>query len=97
VPKLAAAVRPGGWLLIEDLGFPPRELMDARDPRQQRLSRWQATFRVAVEERGWDLSFGNRLHRLLLAAGLTEVGGEMRAHVWRRRSSARGCSACARA
>ncbi len=83
VPKLAAAVRPGGWLLVEDMGFPPRALMDGDDPRQLRLSRWQAIFRAAVEARGWDMGFGNRLPRLLLAAGLAEVGGELRARMWR--------------
>jgi SAM-dependent methyltransferase len=74
VVNLAAALRPGGWLIVEDadgLGFdaepPAAALPTIAEP-------WQRAARSA----GWDPMYGRRLVADLRHAGLTQASG--RAH-----------------
>jgi SAM-dependent methyltransferase len=76
--RLAAAVRPGGWLVIEDAdpALQPLACPDEHGPDQELANRVRRAFRARLAERGADLAFGRTLPRLLRAAGLTHVAAE---------------------
>jgi SAM-dependent methyltransferase len=80
--RMVAAVRPGGWVVIEDLDFGgPMATALARysvpaehAPLVERIYRAAETVLAAA---GADASFGTRLVAGLQAAGLEHVGGEV--------------------
>ncbi|MPY34943.1 methyltransferase domain-containing protein [Streptomyces adustus] len=69
------ALRPGGWLLIEDAdpALQPLLCPDEHGPEQQLANRLRHGFRTLLADRGADLAYGRRLPRLLREAGLQEV------------------------
>ena len=69
------ALRPGGWLLLEeaDPGLQPLACPDDHGPADELANRLKLAFRTLMAERGVDLSFGRTLPRLLRAAGLVDV------------------------
>ncbi|HJQ02175.1 MAG TPA: methyltransferase domain-containing protein [Jatrophihabitans sp.] len=73
--SMVAAVRPGGWLVIEDADphLQPLICVDEYGPAQELANRIQAGFRTLLASRGADLGFGRTLPRLLRAASLAEV------------------------
>jgi SAM-dependent methyltransferase len=75
--RLAAALRPGGWLVIEDydwtgFGF------EGTDPQFERVTEGILTF---MQRAGFDRHYGRRLIADMAAAGLTDIRGEGRARV----------------
>ena len=76
--RMAASVRPGGWLLIEDFdpAMQPYGCPDAYGPEQALANKVRAGFRVLLSQRGADLEFGRRLPRLLRDAGLVDVAAD---------------------
>jgi SAM-dependent methyltransferase len=72
---IVAALRPGGWLLIEDAdpGLQPLACIDERGEAGQRANRIRRGVRALVAARGADLELGRKLPRLLREAGLVEV------------------------
>ncbi|MFJ3216403.1 class I SAM-dependent methyltransferase [Kitasatospora sp. NPDC086801] len=76
--RLASAVRPGGWLVVEDAdpALQPLACPDEHGPDQELANRVRRAFRARLAERGADLAFGRTLPRLLRAADLTEVAAE---------------------
>ncbi|MGF1431661.1 methyltransferase domain-containing protein [Kitasatospora sp. LaBMicrA B282] len=76
--RLAAAVRPGGWLVIEDAdpALQPLACADEHGPAEVLANRIRRGFRALLAERGVDLAFGRTLPRLLRTAGLTGVTAE---------------------
>jgi SAM-dependent methyltransferase len=85
--RLVSALRPGGWIVIEDLDThdlfadPPRIYRYAGDGTHPSLPVWQAIVRV-MQRAGHDGDFGYRLLGELLSLGLDEVGGEVRAPIF---------------
>ena len=83
---LLAAVRPGGWVLIEDVDFGgPMAAALARytsppehGPILERLYRAGEAVFAAV---GADASYGTQLVHQLEAAGFEQIGGELRAPI----------------
>jgi SAM-dependent methyltransferase len=75
VERLAAAVRPGGWLLLEEFDFGSFRAADPEHPRAAAFNRpmWAILDALAVG-RVSDVSFGRRLGDALLGQGLVEVG-----------------------
>jgi SAM-dependent methyltransferase len=82
VPQRAAAldamvraVRPGGWLLLEDAdpALQPLLCPDESGPAQELANRLRRGFRTLMAQRGADLALGRTLPRLLRAAGLADV------------------------
>lgn len=73
--SLVGALRPGGWLVIEDAdpALQPLVCLDEHGPAQQLANRVQAGFRTLLAARGAELAFGRTLPRLLREAGLAEV------------------------
>lgn len=82
VPQRAAAVatmvralRPGGWLVIEDAdpGLQPLICPDEHGPAQRLANALREGFRSLMADRGADLAFGRTLPRVLRGAGLEAV------------------------
>lgn len=76
--RMASALRPGGWLLVEDydVNLQPLICPDEVTSDQQLANRVKAEFRRLLLERGADIELGRRLPRMFKAAGLTQVGAD---------------------
>ena len=68
---LARAVRPGGWLLIEDFDWSTATVVDPPSELHERVARACLTLFSA---HAYDPYYGRRLPRRLAAAGLVDVG-----------------------
>src|SRR3954449_3152982 len=68
---LAAAVRPGGWLLIEDFDWSTAMVVDPPSELHDRVANACLTLFSA---HAYDPYYGRRLPRRLAAAGLVDVG-----------------------
>lgn len=68
---LAAAVAPGGWLLVEDFD---RVTATVADPAAPPLARVADACRSFLTAHGYDPAFGRRLPRALRGTGLADVG-----------------------
>lgn len=80
--RMLAALRPGGWLLVEDVDFTPNTAVPAsKQPvhpaggARNYAKVWRAMAKLATAA-GWDPEFARRLPFELIGAGLDEVGGE---------------------
>lgn len=75
---MVAALRPGGWLVVEDAdpALQPLLCLEERGPAGELANRLKAGFRRLMAERGADLAFGRTLPRRLRAAGLADVGAD---------------------
>jgi SAM-dependent methyltransferase len=76
---LVGALRPGGWLLIEDAdpALQPLGCPDDIGPAQHLANRIRQGFRELLAGRDADLSFGRTLPRLLRDAGLHDVEADV--------------------
>ncbi|MFG2140949.1 methyltransferase [Streptomyces sp. NPDC048650] len=76
--RLAAAVRPGGLLVVEDAdpALQPLACPDERGPAEELANRIRRGFRALLAERGADLAFGRTLPALLRGAGMHDVRAE---------------------
>jgi SAM-dependent methyltransferase len=72
--RLAAALRPGGWMVIEDYDWTGFGFED--DPRFDRVADAIITF---MQQAGFEPRYGRRVVADMAAAGLTDVRGEGRA------------------
>jgi SAM-dependent methyltransferase len=73
--SMVRALRPGGWLVIEDAdpALQPLICPDEYGPEQELANRLRRGFRSLMAGRGAELAFGRTLPRLLREAGLGEV------------------------
>jgi SAM-dependent methyltransferase len=73
--QMVAALRPGGYLLVEDFdpAMQPFACPDAYGPEQLLANKVRNGFRSLLVERGADLEFARRLPRLFRDADLIEV------------------------
>ena len=77
--KMASAVKPGGWLLIEELDNSTGPYFDSKDPK---LNYWIETggkyFGIFQKNNlGFDLEYGRRVRMLLEQLGFVQIRGEM--------------------
>lgn len=81
--RLAAALGPGGWLLVEDfdVALQPLAHLDARLPEHHLANRLREGFLALLAQRGVDLAYGRKLPRLLAEQGLVEVAADAYAAV----------------
>ena len=77
IDKLAAALRPDGWLVIEDYDWTGFSFGDT-DPQSDRVTEAVITF---MQQAGFDPRYGRRVVADLAAAGLADIRGEGRARV----------------
>jgi len=75
---LIHAVRPGGWLVIEDAdpALQPLLCPDEHGPAEVLGNRLRGAFRTLLADRGADLEFGRTLPRRLRAAGLIDIAAD---------------------
>jgi ubiquinone/menaquinone biosynthesis C-methylase UbiE len=76
--SMAAAVRPGGWLVVEDFDsvLVTQASLDPAVAATPVLNRVRAAFLDALAGRGVDLQFGRKLPRLVRSLGLVDVGAD---------------------
>ena len=76
--NLVDALRPGGWLVIEepDPDLLPLSCLDGPEEARDLANRLRASFRSLLARRGGSLSLGRRLPELLRGLGLAEIGAE---------------------
>lgn len=75
---MVAAVRSGGWVLVEDAdpALQPLSCLEETSPAEQLANKLRRGFRDLMAARGVDLAYGRKLPRLLRAAGLVDVGAD---------------------
>ena len=75
---MVGALRPGGWLLVEDAdpALQPLGVLDEVGPEAALANKLRSAFRVLLAERKVDLAYGRKLPRLLRAAGLADVAAD---------------------
>ncbi|MFE7045667.1 class I SAM-dependent methyltransferase [Streptomyces atratus] len=73
--RMVQALRPGGWLLLEDADPGLQSLLcpDESGPEQRLANRLRSGFRTLMAARGADLAYGRTLPRALREAGLGDV------------------------
>lgn len=73
--RMVSALRPGGWLLVEDYDvlLVQWASSDEDGPEQRLADAVKGEFRALLREHGADPRFGRRLPRLMRAAGLVDV------------------------
>jgi SAM-dependent methyltransferase len=77
--RLARALKPGGWLLIESVDYASAIAVSELGAPEHMRS--QAARLSAFETSGVDVNYGRRLPRAFREAGLVEVGNEGRVYV----------------
>jgi SAM-dependent methyltransferase len=82
---LIGALRPGGWLVVEEGDFVTAGLADPPCPAAERF--WAAVADL-VARSGGDGNRGRGVGRALAKAGLNHIGGEARSPVWAEANSA---------
>ena len=75
IANLVAAVRPGGWLCLEDIDFYGAGISF---PRSEAFERFNAATAQLVEHAGGDPYFGRKLLSALLDAGMVSTGFDVR-------------------
>ncbi len=75
VSTMVSALRPGGWLFLEeaDPGLQPLVCPDECGVQQQLANKLKFAFRSLLAEQGVDLALGRTLPRLLRNVGLVDV------------------------
>lgn len=77
--KMVAALRPGGWLLVEEPDYISKTIDPANDAQANALFQRVRSAQIqALAEAGIDSSYGRGLHGGLRRRGLEDVGGEGR-------------------
>ena len=73
--NMVAALRPGGWLLVEDAdpSLQPLSCLEVLGPEQELANKLRSGFRALMAQRGVDLAYGRTLPRLLRESGLSGV------------------------
>jgi SAM-dependent methyltransferase len=73
LPRLVAALKPGGWLVISEFDSGYDCCPNPADERDALINRVHDAFIALITGAGGDVRYGRRLHRVFAAAGLVEV------------------------
>lgn len=80
--RMTAAVKPGGWLLVEGFEVLPGS-HDPQDAWSEQIAKTAVVMRQVHAMAGAHLRFGRSLPSRLRTAGLEDTGIEGRAFIWR--------------
>lgn len=80
--EMAAAVKPGGWLVCEEFDSLSMPADPVRHPHERALKAW-AALQAVMAARGADTRYGRDLAARMDALGLVEVRAEARLSLWR--------------
>jgi SAM-dependent methyltransferase len=84
--KMVAALRPGGWLVVEEFDWSAM-VLDLHDAATAaRFNPVQQAMWRLITEHGGDGTYGRQLWGRFRAAGLTDVGAEGTVRMWHGRS-----------
>ncbi len=77
--SMIEALRPGGWLLVEDAdpALQPLACPDEPGPAERLANSIRRGFRALLASRGAEMAYGRTLPRLLREAGLVDVEAEV--------------------
>ncbi|HEY2158132.1 MAG TPA: methyltransferase domain-containing protein [Isosphaeraceae bacterium] len=82
--RMAEAVRPGGWLMIEEADWGPAGAADPEHPRAVAYDRYIRAIREGMRaHRLIDVDFGRRVRAMVENLGLAEVGHEGATGIYR--------------
>jgi SAM-dependent methyltransferase len=74
---MSAALKPGGWLLVEELIPPITEALDPADEPAAELARkGRKAIMETIRRRGGDPTFTREIPQLMSEAALTDIGAE---------------------
>ncbi|MFI6094967.1 class I SAM-dependent methyltransferase [Lentzea sp. NPDC051213] len=75
--SMIAALKPGGWLMLEQMSSAPTECFEPADDAAAALAREvRRAINALILQRGGDPGLGLRVPRLFRDAGLSDLGGE---------------------
>jgi len=80
--KMVAALKPGGWLVAEDVDFTAALRLDGFGEKGEVITldgKWYAAAAQAMTKLGIDPEYGRKLPWRLRARGLTEISADVRA------------------
>ncbi|WP_086663610.1 methyltransferase domain-containing protein [Lentzea kentuckyensis] len=87
---MIAALKPGGWLLLEQMSSAPTECLEPADDEAAVLAhQMRRAINALIVRRGGDPGLGLRVPQLVRGAGLSDLGGESFAVPLRTRPVAR--------
>jgi ubiquinone/menaquinone biosynthesis C-methylase UbiE len=72
--RLVAALRPGGWLVVEDFDSVVHRCLDPLDDNERVFDKVVDAFARALQRRGADITWPRTLPHRLASAGLEDVG-----------------------
>jgi SAM-dependent methyltransferase len=82
--RMISALKPGGWVLIEEFDFGWLPLRAQGDPGAVQLfDKVRGACEKVLEDAGVDCNYGHKVYRPLLDEGLGEVGAEGYMQMWR--------------
>jgi SAM-dependent methyltransferase len=84
--NMSAALKPGGWVLVEDFELLPG-VPDGDNGSTERVSKTMAAMRHVIASTGAHQRLGRTLAQRLRARGLTNVGTEGRILLWQGRGA----------
>ena len=74
--RMLAALKPGGWLLVEELVPPVIEPAAPHHTDGELANKSRRAIEAVIRRRGGDPALGRRIAGLILGAGLIDVGAE---------------------
>ena len=82
--RMVAALKPGGWIVIEDFDAPIDRSFPTKDAASAALIRkFFAALAQLQSVRGGEIGWGRKLYGYFLEEGLVEVGMEGHLAIWR--------------
>lgn len=82
--KLARALRPGGWLVLDEFDCAPQYVLTApSDADTELIMSMKDRLLGLLEHAGAEIAWGGRIERLLREAGLRDVAGVRETDEWK--------------
>ncbi|HEX7301656.1 class I SAM-dependent methyltransferase [Lentzea sp.] len=80
--KLHDALRPGGWLVLEEFDYLPLEVLSAAPDDAKLIMRVKNALLTLLDQAGAELAWGARIERALADTGLHDVSGSREVQEW---------------